>query len=98
MNIIHSLAVLLVLQFPLACNEALEIQVAELEECKKQATELKEHNRFLENKMIEMCKVAEHEDENKRVRILSQQMEDILANTAATSATPATRPQSGALQ
>ena len=57
-------------------NEALEIQVAELEECKKQATELKEHNRFLENKMIEMCKVAEHEEENKRVRMLNQQMED----------------------
>ena len=58
-------------------NEALEVQVAEIEECKDQVAELSEHNRFLEEKMVEMCKVAEPDEEaNQRVRVLAQQMEE----------------------
>ena len=58
-------------------NEASEVRVAEIEECKEQVAELSEHNRFLEEKMVEMCKVAEPDEEaNQRVRVLAQQMEE----------------------
>ena len=58
-------------------NEALKVRVAEFEECKEQVAELSEHNRFLEDKMLEMCKVAEPDEEaNQRVRVLAQQMEE----------------------
>ena len=58
-------------------NEGLQVRVAEIEECKEQVAELSEHNRFLEEKMVEMCKVAEPDEEaNQRVRVLAQQMEE----------------------